>query len=132
MLDIFAQFATNEAAENDGVFVPFGEAQFLVAREGNRKYVKLLTAAVEKNQKLLDAKDDAASDLSDKIMIDVMAKSILLGWEGKVGYKGKLLPYSEANAKMLLAIKDFRREVSKMAADIGNFKVEQVKEKEKN
>lgn len=131
MLDIFAQYATDEAAENEGVWVPHGSAKFLIARAGNRKYVKKLSALVEKNQKLLDAKDDAADKLSDQLMIEVMAESILLGWEN-VGYKGETLPYSLENAKMLLGVKDFRREVSKMADDINNFKVKQTEEQQGN
>lgn len=131
MLDIFSQYATNETAENEGVWVPHGDAKFLVARAGNRKYVKQLQSAVEKNQKLLDKKDDAADKLSDKIMIDVMADTILLGWED-VGFKGETLDYTKDNAKMLLAVKDFRREVAKWSDDINLFKAEKEQEQEKN
>ena len=131
MLDIFSQYATNEVAENEGVWVPHGEAKFLVARSGNRKYVKLLSAEVEKNQKLLDTKDEAADKLSDAIMVNVMAQTILLGWEN-VGFKGEPLEYSLENAKTLLRVKDFRREVGKWADDISNFKAELEEAQAKN
>lgn len=121
MLDIFAQYATDETLENEGTFVEHGDAKFLIARSGNRKYGKLLTALVEQNQQLLDKKDEAADALSDKLMIEVMAKTVLIGWEN-VGYQGKVLPYSVENAKLLLGVKDFRRLVSKWADDIALFK----------
>jgi hypothetical protein len=127
MLDIFAQYATDETLENDGVWI----GNFLVARSGNRQYVKVLTAAVDKNKVALDVKGDEAEKLSDKIMIDTLAESVLLGWKD-VGYKGAPLEYTKANARMLLAHKDFRREVAKMAEDISSFKATLEGEQEKN
>jgi len=122
MLDIFAQFATDETLENQGVWVEYGEAKFLVGRSGNRAYSKKLSALVEQNQKLLDIKDEAAEALSQKIFIEVMAESILLGWSGPVAYKGEPLPFSRDAVRQLLEIKDFRREVTRWAEDINRFK----------
>jgi len=131
MLDIFSQYATDEALENQGTWVEHGDAMFLIARSGNRKYIKLLSTEVEKNQQLLDKKDEAADALSDKIMINTLADSVLLGWEN-VGYKGAPLEYSKDNAKMLLGVKDFRRLVAKWADDITHFKAKQEAEQAKN
>lgn len=131
MLDIFAQYATNEIAENEGTWVEHGDAKFLVARAGNRQYVKMLSNLVDKNQKLLDKKDEAADNLSDKIMVDVLASTILMGWEN-VGFKGEQLEYSAENARKLLSIKDFRQEVLKWANDINNFKAQEEAEAVKN
>lgn len=121
MLDIFSTFATDEVAENEGVWVPHSKARFLIGRAGNRNYVKLLGEQIEKHQLELDAKDEAADKLSQKIMIDVVAKTVLLGWEN-LAYKGKPLAYSVENAVMLLKHKDFRLLVSKMSDDINNFR----------
>jgi len=127
MLDVFESFATDENLEVAGTWVEYGEAKFLVARLGNRKYAKKLTALVERNQKLLDRKDDAAEALSDKLMVDTLAETILMGWEG-VMYKGAELPYTVENAKMIRALKDFRREIMKMAEDMEAYKMKQEQE----
>ena len=131
MLDIFAKFATNEASEDAGVWVPFGDAKFLVARSGNRAYSKKLSADFSKNQMLLEAKDDTADKVSEGIMIGVFAETILLGWEG-VSYKSAPMPYSKENAKILLAHKDFRRQVGVWADDINLYKSKEEAEQEKN
>lgn len=131
MLDIFESFATDETAEVNGTWHEFNGAKFLIARSGNRNYAKKLTALVERNQKLLDRKDEAAETLSDQIMIDVLAETILLGWEG-VGFKRKPLPYSVANAKTLLAVKDFRREVMRLADDVAQYRAQLEEEQAKN
>ena len=74
---------------------------------------------------------DAADELSDKIMIDVIADTILFGWKN-VSFKGKELEFSKDNAKMLLGFKDFRTEIMKLAEDFDAFKAEQQAEDLKN
>lgn len=130
-LDIFAQFATDETLEENGTWFPIGGgARLLVARSGNRKYAKLLTKEVERNKKALDLNDDAADKLSEEIMIAVLAETILLGWEG-VSFKGEEIEYSVANAKKLLAVKDFRKAVAQFADDVSAFKFKETEEQGK-
>jgi hypothetical protein len=122
-MDVFRKFATDESLEVTGVWRLLGEgAKVLVARSGNRAYANLLTKMVEQHQQALDLKDGSANDLSDQIMIEVMAETVLLGWE-HVEFKGKDLEYSEANAKMLLGVKDFRRHIAKLSEDIEQYRV---------
>lgn len=131
MLDIFEQYATDDVAENQGVWVPHGDAKFLVARSGNRAYGKELSKLVEQNKVLLDKGDEAADKLSEKLMIEVLAKTVLLGWEG-VGFKGQPLEYTTENAAMLLAVKDFRRKVAEWSDNLTLFKAKLVEEQEGN
>lgn len=131
MLDIFAAYATDESLENNGTWMELGGAEFLIARSGNRKYARSLTKDVNRHQKTLDLKNDAADDLSVLIMIDTMAETVLLDWKN-VGYKGKKLPYSKDNAKMLLAVKDFRVQIMKLADDVDAYRVKVEEEQAKN
>ena len=126
-MDIFTEYATNDTLENDGTWMEMGDAKFLIARSGNKKYVRKLTKAVDRHKKLLDRKDDAADKLSDEIMIGVIAETVLLGWEG-VAYKGAPLSYSVDNAKTLLGHKDFRRQIMELAEDFDAFKAVEEKE----
>ena len=122
MLDIFSQYATDESLENNGTWFDIGSgAKLLIARSGNSQFAKALTKAVERSRKVLDMNDDTAEAKSNEIMVDVMARTILLGWEN-VSFKGQALEYSADNAKKLLAIKDFRRIVSNFADDVDAFK----------
>ena len=130
-LDIFAQFATDETLEENGTWFPIGGgARVLVARSGNRKYAKMLTKEVERNKKALDLNDEAADKLSEEIMIGVIAETILLGWEG-VSYKGKELDYNVANAKLVLAHKEFRKTVAQFADDVSAFKFKETEDQGK-
>ena len=130
-LDIFAQFATDETLEENGTWFQIGGgARVLVARSGNRKYGKMLTKEVERNKKALDLNDDAADKLSEEIMIGVIAETILLGWED-VSFKGEVLEYNVANAKKLLAVKDFRKAIAQFADDVSAFKFKETEEQGK-
>lgn len=126
-LDVFAEFATSEEKELKGVWKEIGPgAEILVGRLGNRNYSRMLGLEVEKHQRTLDLKNDVADKASDQIMIDVMAHTILLGWRGaEFKFKGVALPYSLENAKMVLAVKDFRNLVSKLASDMEAYRAAQ-------
>lgn len=130
-LDIFAKFATDETLEENGTWFQIGGgARVLVARSGNRKYGKMLTKEVERNKKALDLNDDAADKLSEEIMISVLAETILLGWED-ISFKGEVLEYNVANAKKLLAVKDFRKAIAQFADDVSAFKFKETEEQGK-
>lgn len=123
MFDVFAQCATNPDLEVKGVWRDIGGGtRLLVARANNRTYSKLLNTLFEKHQQALDIEGPESEKLSDSIMVDVFAKTILLGWE-KLGYKGAELPYTEDNAKMVLAHADFRVKVGRLSAEIDGYKM---------
>ena len=120
-MDIFSKYATDETKEVTGAEVLIGDVTFLIGRAGNQKYAKRLMELVDANQKVLNLKDQNANDVSDKIMVDVMAETILLGWDANLTYKGEVLPYSVENAKLMLRHKDFRKEIMMAADNFGNF-----------
>ena len=133
-VDLFSAFAVDATQEQEGVLTQVpnaGDTLFKIARSGNKQFSRLIQAQFKRNRAVLESKGDAAADKSDEIMIDVMAKSILVGWEGTVLYKGKALEYSPANARKLLAIKDFRKAVAQFADDVSAFKFKETEEQGK-
>ena len=122
-MDLFKSFATDSTLESNGTWVPFGDVKFLVARMGNPHYAKKLNKLYEAHRHALDMEDEAANTLNEKLMVEVMADTILLGWEGKVEFDGKVLPYSRENAVKALALKDFRAEIARMAADMDAYRL---------
>jgi hypothetical protein len=124
-MDVYKRFATDTKKENEGTWIDIGEgARLLVARAGNRKYGRLLESKLTKHQRALDLKDEAAEKLSEQIMIEVLAESVLLGFEG-LDFQGETLTYSLESAKKALSVKDFRGYVSQLAGDIERFRVAQ-------
>jgi hypothetical protein len=129
--DVFEMYATDETAEVEGVEMSIGDAKFLIARSGNKNFSKKLSKLYTKHQRVLERKDDVSDKLSDSVMVECIAETILLGWEG-VSFKGKELPYSVDNAKMLLEFKDFRKQIMGLAEDFDSYKSVKEAEEEKN
>ena len=65
-----------------------------------------------------------------RVDIGVIAETILLGWED-ISFKGEVLEYNVANAKKLLAVKDFRKTVAQFADDVSAFKFKETEEQGK-
>lgn len=152
-MDIFSAYAVNDDAEEQGVWVPNGDVEFLIARQGNSRHMRMMTKVFEANKHLLELPDNASEEatkaseaLNRRLMNEVSSKSILLGWRGrkvgvdadgkdivgKVIYKGEELPFSAANGQLLLAHKDFANWVATQASKLSLF-LESAQEKdEKN
>lgn len=121
-MDLFS-LVTDIKLENQGTWVPYGDATFLVARSGNKKYNRRMADAYKTNRVVLELEDDSSDAMSEEIFSDVIANAILLGWKG-VSWKGSSLDYSVENAKMvLLASRDFRNIIARMSDDIENYRV---------
>jgi hypothetical protein len=135
MIDLFSAFAVDAAQEQEGTLTELpgcGDTKWRIAREGNKNYSKLLQKLVKQNRAVLDSKGPAAEAKSDEILIEVMSKTILIGWEGEISYKGKMYKHSVDAAKMLLAHKDFRAAVIDMSTNMETFKVVKDEEDTKN
>jgi len=133
-LNIFKNFATDEKVEENGKEIQIGDTSFItVAREGNKRYQRMFTKLYEASQFVLKQKNDAAEVRAVEITIEVMAHTILLGWRGMDAPDDSPdMPYSIENAKLLLAVKDFRKMVDGYSKDFANFKAAEEVETAKN
>lgn len=124
-MDIFSAFATDEIAESAGRAFPLDKTSTVtVARTGNPNYVKVLRRLMDENQVDITDTSDANEAFVGDLIIQAMAEAILVGWSG-LTYKGQDLPYSKANAKMVLAHKDFRERISGIAGKHESFRVKE-------
>ncbi len=115
---------TNEVAENEGVWFPYGDASFLVARTGNKAYVKMITKLVNRHRITLDGRNEEADQLSEKLLVQTIASTILLGWKGNVRIDNELIEYSQENAEKALYIKEFRKIILGFADDVDAYRDE--------
>ena len=123
-MDIYTSFATDETLETEGKWFPLSKtASVKVARAGNPKYVELLRARMKEAQlDMMSGKE--ADEMAESILVDVMAESVLLGWKG-LTFKGEDVSVSVANARKLLAVKDFRRKISGFSENFDAFRVKE-------
>lgn len=109
-MDFFAEFAVNETAAKEGVFVPYrGDVEFKIAKIGTRTYRNFASPLFQRNDRILKQKGDAAEDKAIELVITVMANVVLVGWKGDLKYQGQPLgDYTVEKAKKLLAHEGFR------------------------
>lgn len=134
VIDIIDDMALNETKENEGVWFPYrGDVEFLIAKKGNNRYRARLAYLWKKNAKLLEANNDASRAKADELMVDVTARTILLGWKGTFKIAGEPAgDYSVDKAEALLKHKLFKEWVDNQADDVKAFLLVQEEEDEKN
>jgi hypothetical protein len=134
MFDIDKVYGFDEKLSHDGVKMVLdaaGEQYFLVRRIPNPDYERLLSKEFRRHKKVLDLETADSEKLSQKLMSEVLAKTILIGWDG-VALKGKKLAFSVENAvKLLIEYPVLRSSIMEFAQDIKNFRpaesVEEIK-----
>jgi hypothetical protein len=123
-MDIYNSYATDTVSESEGRWVKLDkETSVLVARTGNPNYLKSLRQRMKDAQIDVEDQSEANEKLVADLINDTLAETILLGWKGKFQYKGADLPYTVANARMLLEIKDFRKRITDVADKAESFRV---------
>lgn len=121
-MDLKKKFATDPVKELEGVWIPLdAETKLKIARVGNPKYRELMTKVMAPFRSAL-RNNVLPEETAEKLLIQVTARTILLDWEG-VEHEGAPLPYSLANAEMLLAVsKEFKSFVDEIANQVDIFK----------
>ena len=124
-------FHVNEDASENGVWFPYEDAEFLVARTKSQKYRNEIERVSRRYRRQIEM-GTLSRTKSEEIVSRAMANTILNGWRGRVALDddGTDLPYSRENAfRLLNEFPDFRELVSNWAADLEAFQSEE-KERE--
>ena len=130
-MDIIATFTTDEKLEAEGKWFPLSKtAKVLVARSGNDKYMSVLRQKMKEAQIDLSAGEEAEK-LAEDVLIDVMAETLLLGWEG-ITQDGKPVPYSREQARTYLRLKDFRKKIAGFSDNFEAFRAKAEAEQGKD
>ena len=132
MGDVKKIFGTNKTDEIEGKWNDIGDGiQILVARIGNPEYQKEFQRISKPHKRAL-RRGSLNDEVAERLLTKVMAKNILLDWEG-LEEDGVAVPYSYENAiRILTEYKDLRDYVSDIANEMESFKAEEDEEAEKN
>jgi hypothetical protein len=116
-----AKFKTDPKLEQDGVWVPLGDAQLRIARLNNPRMAAGYAARIRpyRGSAIPDAE-------GERIMIECLAEYVLLDWKG-VTHDGAPFDYSTENAKAALKIKDFAEFVMERAREMELFQAAETK-----
>ena len=126
------KFKADKKKEEEGVWIDIGEdARIKVARLNNEKYKNHFRRTTKPYRRQI-RNGNLAEDVAERLLIDAMANTILLGWEN-LEEGGKAIKYSVENAKRILSESvDFRDLVSDAAGEIESYRIEDLEEAKGN
>lgn len=135
MSSLYKRFKTDEKAETEGVLLDYGTAgRFRIARAGgsNRDYVKAIEKMNRKyrRQIQLETLEDA---VATRVLQEIYADTIVLGWEGVSDAEGKPLDFTRENClKLFEDLPDFFRDIVLHAMKVEVFREAALEEDTKN
>lgn len=110
--------------KKDGVWLPFEDAEFLVAY-AHRPEFNRVTARISKKYPAYKLKADPS--LYQQMTVEIIADCILLAWRN-VNENGTPLACTPENKLKLLAIEPFREWISNESRELANFREEALAE----
>lgn len=133
-MDLLKDFALDPKKVEEGVWCPIGRGvEALICRINNKEFRRATRAKIKANKAELDQDDDVSAELSDELMIEVYANTILKDIRvsdpskipgGVLTIEGK--PFEKYTPKLgikLLSQDLFREKVRKFAEDEERFRL---------
>lgn len=125
-------YKTDAKKENEGVWQNLGDGvKVLVARWNNKNFNRVMEGLMKPHQYAL-RNNNLPDDVAAEILSKVMARTVLLGWEG-LEEDGVPVVYSQKEAlRVLTDYKDFKAHVQSVAQSMEVYKSQEDEETEKN
>lgn len=140
-MSLFSQFQTDQNAEIDGIELDYGidsrvneRILIRVARAGgsNAKFAKLWDAKTKpyRRQIQTDTLDNATAE---RLIHEVYAEAVVLGWSGVYDRNGNKLDYTVANCIQLFKdLPELFNDIRQVVTNISAFRVQEREEDAKN
>jgi hypothetical protein len=124
-MSLYKQFRTDPKAEKDGVVLDYGEGgRIRIARAGgsNKAYLSAIEKMHRKYRKQIQL-NILSEDVSQRILREIFADTVILGWEGVTGPDGKDLDFTRANVlKVLEDLPDLFADIREQASSAALFR----------
>lgn len=125
-------FGTDKKLEEQGVWHDMGDSRLLVARFNNKRYTTRLRTLLKPFNALINAGGAKADEVIEKITVQCMAETILLGWEGALD-DGEAIEYSTDNAQaMFKKYPDFKELIADLAMQAQHYRTATLEDIAKN
>lgn len=129
-MNLYQQFKTNDNLETQGILLEYGTNSqgnpicIRIARAGgaNRAFEKLIEAKVKPFRRQIQ-NDIMETALQEKIILEVYANTIILGWENVEDENGQPLEFSvPACIKLLTDLPDLFRDIQEQSQRASLFR----------
>ena len=134
-MNLYKTYKTTDSMEKDGIDLQYGpDCKIRIARAGgsNQRFGKLLGDKLKPYRRQIDngTMDDA---IAAKIMAEVYADCVILGWQGVEDFEGIAIPFCKENVvKLLTDLPELFRDIQEQAGKVSNFRAAEREEDAKN
>lgn len=134
-MSLYKQFGTDKNLETSGIILQYGEGvEIRIARAGgsNKRYQKSMTQRSKPYRRAM-ANDTLGNDVAEKMLAEVYAESVVLGWEGVTDEQGEALEFNFDNCvKVLTDLPDLFADIREQAQKSALFRTDDLDEDVKN
>lgn len=126
-MSLYKQFKTNPSVEQDGVILDYGDGvKIRIARAGgaNKAFLRAVEAFARKHRRQIQL-DTLPEDTSREILREIVATTVVLGWEGVEDEAGNPMPFTKENAiKLFTDLPDLFSDLYAQAQNAALFREE--------
>jgi len=123
-----SELKTDENLENEGVWVTLpSKIRLKIGRSGSEAW-KREYGKIHRERARGFRQGKVPDDLLEEIVLEAMARTILLGWENIEDDNGLPIPYSVENARKLLSVREIRDDVTALSQENDLFRAEQIED----
>ena len=127
-------FKTDPGIETEGLTLDYGDFQIRIARAGgaNRGFVRALEAKLKPYRRQLQS-ETLDDQVAERILREVYADHVILGWRGVTDGEGKAMTFSRANVLRLLTdLPELFRDIQEQAGRIALFRAQELEDAKGN
>jgi len=126
-MGIYGKFETDETLETEGILLDYGDGvKIRIARAGgsNRACVKAFERVHRKFRRQIQL-ETLSDEIGARLLREVYADTVVLGWEGVEDRDGNPLAFSRENClKVLEDLPDLFRDIREAAENAALFRAE--------
>lgn len=139
-MSLYSQFATDKAAEVDGVWVEYGANEdgsvpaFKISRmsKANKKYTKALEKATRPHRRAIEL-ETMNNDLAERLFMEVFVDTVLLDWKNIRTRDGEELALNkDAAMKLFVELPELYDDLQEKAKKASLFREETLEEEAGN
>lgn len=132
LMSLYKQFKSDDKLEKQGILLEYGfnsaeqPITIRIARAGgaNTAYTKMLETRVKPYRRQIQT-ETIDNGVVEKLMREVYAATVVLGWENVEDSEGNPLPYSVANAvKLFTDLPDLFKDIQEQSQRSALFRAE--------
>lgn len=135
-MSLYKQFKNDDDMEiHQGIDLDYGGGPVITVRRAggaNKAYGAVLSAKMRPYERQIQA-GNLDDDTASRLLSEVYAEAVILGWKGVAGDKGQVLSFSKENVvRVLTDLPDLFRDIQEQAGKLANFRRAEVEETAKN